>query len=110
MAQDLFVFQLKSDFLKALAHPARLRIIECLRKREASVGDLVRRLEMEQSGLSKHLAILKQVGILRSRQEKVTVFYSIRDGEVFKVLRPVTMILKRKMLESHKMLDQLGKH
>jgi len=107
--QETFVFKLKSDFLKALAHPGRLRILEALKNGEASVGQLVKRLEMEQSGLSKHLNLLKQVGILSSRQEKVTVYYSIRDMEVFSVLRPVNQILKRKLLESHKALGHLGK-
>ena len=109
MIQETFVFKLKSDYLKALAHPNRLRILEALKNGEASVGQLVKRLEMEQSGLSKHLNLLKQVGILSSRQEKVTVFYSIRDMEVFSVLRPVNQILKRKLLESHKALGHLGK-
>ena len=109
MAGDTFVFKLKADFLKALAHPARLKIIDCLRKRECSVGQLVKLLEMEQSGLSKHLALLKQAGILRSRQEKVTVYYSIRDRDVFTVLRPVSNILKRKLQEGQKVLSYLGR-
>jgi ArsR family transcriptional regulator len=104
----MFVFKLKADFLKALANPARLRIIECLRKQEASVGTLCKLLEMEQSGISKHLAILKQAGIVQSRQEKVTVFYSIRDREVFSVLQPVNMILRGKLKEGQRALEHLG--
>jgi ArsR family transcriptional regulator len=109
MIRDTFVFELKADFLKALSNSARLRIIDCLQKREASVGTLCKILEMEQSSLSKHLAILKQAGILQSRQEKVTVYYSIRDREVFTVLQPVNMILRRKLQDSQKALEHLGK-
>ena len=78
------VFTLKADFLKALAHPLRLAIIEHLKNGEKSVGQLVKALEMEQSGMSKHLAILRQVGILHSRQEKATVYYAIRDRTFIK--------------------------
>jgi DNA-binding transcriptional ArsR family regulator len=103
------VFTLKADFLKALAHPLRLAIIEHLKNGEKSVGQLVMALEMEQSGMSKHLAILRQVGILRSRQEKATVYYAIRDQDIYKVLRPITDILGKKLRESEKILTHLGK-
>ncbi len=104
-----FVFKIKSDFLKALAHPGRLKIIEHLKRGEKSVNEMCRALEMEQSGLSKHLSILKQAGILNSRQEKVTVFYSVRDKGIYDVLKHVSHFLKKKFKESQKILDHLGK-
>lgn len=107
-ASDM-VFKIKSDFLKALAHPARLAIIENLKKGESSVGQLVKDLGLEQSGLSKHLAILRQAGILASRQEKVNVYYSIKDKDIFLVLRPIAEILRKKLQESERLLASLGK-
>lgn len=109
MPASEMVFKIKSDFLKSLAHPARLAIVEYLKKGEAPVGQMVKDLAMEQSGLSKHLAILRQSGILCSRQEKVSVYYSVKDRDTFKVLRQVAEILKRKLRESEKMLSVLGK-
>ena len=109
MAPENLVFTIKADFLKALAHPVRLQIIERLKNREASVGEMVRDLGVEQSSLSKHLALLKQAGIVRSRQEKAMVFYSIRDKDIFRVLRPIAEILRKKFAESGKLLDHLGR-
>ena len=109
MKDPTFVFNLKADFLKALAHPGRLQIIEHLKHGEKSVNEMGRELEMEQSSLSKHLAQLKQAGILRSRQEKVTVFYSVRDKGIYDVLKPVSLFLKKKLKESQEVLDQLSK-
>jgi ArsR family transcriptional regulator len=103
------VFKIKADFLKALAHPVRLQIIERLKNKEASVGEMVKELGVEQSGLSKHLAILRQAGILTSRQEKVTVYYSVRDKDIFHVLRPIAEILRKKLSETNEMLARLGK-
>ena len=102
------VFKLKADFLKALAHPLRLAIIEQLKNGEMSVGQLVNKLEIEQSSISKHLSILRQVGILHSRQEKVTVYYSIRDRDIFKVLRPIAEMLRKKLKEGQRVLEHLG--
>lgn len=103
------VFKLKSDLFKALSHPVRLAIIEQLKNGERSVGQLVEANGVEQSSVSKNLAILKQAGILRSRQEGVTVYYAIRDQDIFKVLRVVSDILATKHKESAKILAELGK-
>jgi len=103
------VFKLKADLLKALAHPLRLAIIEALKNGEKSVGQLVTQLGIEQSSISKHLAILRQVGILHSRQVKVTVYYAVRDQDIFKVLRPITDILGKKLKESERLLAHLGR-
>ena len=108
MADENLVFKIKADFLKSLAHPIRLQIIEQLKNKEASVGEMVKAIGAEQSGLSKHLAILRNAGILSSRQEKVTVFYFIRDQDIFKVLRPIAEILRKKFKESQSLLSRLG--
>ncbi|OIO05606.1 MAG: hypothetical protein AUJ52_13490 [Elusimicrobia bacterium CG1_02_63_36] len=107
--QEELVFKIKADFLKSLAHPIRLEIIEYLKGKEASVGEMVKELGVEQSGLSKHLAILRQAGILISRQEKVMVYYSIRDRDVFNVLRLIAEILRKKLSESTEMLAHLAR-
>ncbi len=106
---DSLAFRIKAEFLKALAHPVRLAVVERLKAGEASVGRLVAELGVEQSSLSKHLAVLRQAGIVASRQERVTVYYSIRDRDVFEVLRPIARLLRKKLLESQRLLERLGK-
>lgn len=106
---DKLVFQIKAEFLKALAHPARLEVLERLKKSEASVGAMVAELGIEQSALSKHLAVLRQAGIVSSRQEGVTVHYAIRDRDIFLVLRPIAEILRKRLEESRAVLDRLAK-
>ncbi|MFC1522563.1 ArsR/SmtB family transcription factor [Elusimicrobiota bacterium] len=104
------VFRIKADFLKSLARPARLAIVEHLRKkRELSVGQMVNDLRIEQSGLSKHLVALRQAGILTCRQERTTVYYSIKNRDIFNVLRPIAEILRKRLKESEHLLNILGK-
>jgi len=103
------VFKTKADFFKSLAHPLRLQIIEHLKGQEASVGGMVRAIGVEQSGLSKHLSILRLAGIVCSRQEKATVFYSVRDRDIFHVLRPIAEILRKRLRESQGVLAHLGR-
>lgn len=105
-----FVFKIKADFLKAIGHPIRLKVIEHLKGgKEVAVNQLVKDLTVEQSSLSKHLAILKQAGIVSSRQEKVTVYYSIRDHQIFDILLPVSAMLRRKLKEGQEVLKHLGR-
>jgi ArsR family transcriptional regulator len=108
MNNEDLIFKIKADFLKSLAHPFRLQIIEYLKNKEASVGEMVKAIGVEQSGLSKHLSILRMAGLVSSRQEKATVFYSIRDRAIFHVLRPIAEILRKKFKESQSLLAHLG--
>lgn len=108
IGQDL-VFKIKADLLKSLGHPSRLAVLEYLKDKEASVGEMVTKLGIEQSGLSKHLSILKQAGILSSRQEKATVIYSVRDRDVFVVLRTISEILMKKFREGENVLHGLSR-
>ena len=106
---DDMAFKIKADFLKGLAHPIRLHIIEYLKKGEASVGKLVQELGVEQSNLSRHLATLRDLGVLEARQEKTSVYYAVHDHDIFRILRPIAMLLRKKLRKSEKILESLGK-
>ena len=103
------VYKVKADFLRALSHPVRLKIIEVLKHGEKSVSNLVKQLGVEQSSLSRHLLALRDAGILKSRQERTTVYYGIRDHDIFQVLRPIAVMLRKKFKESERVLATLGK-
>jgi len=70
-------FELRATVLKALAHPARLMLVDALRNGERCVCELVDVLGVEQSTVSKHLAILRQAGIVHDRKEGLNVFYRL---------------------------------
>ena len=109
MAGEELVFRIKAEILKSLGHPSRLAVLEYLKKKEASVGEMAAKLGIEQSGLSKHLAILKQAGILSSRHEKATVIYSVRDRDIFVVLRTISSILMKRFREGEEVLRGLSR-
>ena len=57
-----------SDAFNAIAEPQRRRILTLLGERERPVGDLARELGMSQPGASKHLRVLREVGLVRVRE------------------------------------------
>lgn len=107
-AQDI-VYKVKADFLRSLSHPVRLKVIEALKNGEKSVGTLVNEINISQSSLSRHLLALRDAGLLTSRQQKTAVYYKLRDHDIFQVLRPIAIMLRRKFKESERIFNTLGK-
>lgn len=75
-----------ADLLRALANEQRLMILCNLAGGELSVGELNHRVKLSQSALSQHLAILRDRGIVNTRRESQTVFYSMAHGAAAKVV------------------------
>ncbi len=64
--------------LDALADPTRRRILDLLRERPRLVGELVDLLEMSQPGVSKHLRVLREAGLVNVRQDAQRHWYELR--------------------------------
>src|SRR3954454_17290679 len=62
----------------AASEPARRRILELLRERDRPVGDLVEHLELSQPGVSKHLRVLREAGLVRVRGQGKRRCYGLR--------------------------------
>ena len=81
-----------SDILKALAHPARLKIVTGLLKDECNVAQIQKALGLPQSTISQHLRILKNAGIIKGRREGTKTCYRVIDERVRKIVE----VIKRK--------------
>ncbi|MBX3726840.1 MAG: helix-turn-helix transcriptional regulator [Xanthomonadales bacterium] len=68
--------------LKALANDRRLMILCLLVGGELSVGEINARVDLSQSALSQHLAVLREEQLVRTRREAQTIYYSLADGPV----------------------------
>ena len=68
--------------LKAMANERRLQILCLLHGQELSVGELCTKLALSQSALSQHLAWLRRDGLVSTRKEAQTVYYSLKSEEV----------------------------
>jgi DNA-binding transcriptional ArsR family regulator len=79
------VLELVAERFKALAEPVRLRILDCLRDREMTVTELVEATGMGQANVSKHLAILLNLGFVRRRKEGLYAHYALADTRVFRL-------------------------
>lgn len=89
----------------ALADPNRLRIVEALRAGEQPVSDLVERVDIHQSGVSRHLRILHGAGLVQVRPSGAQRLYSLRP-EAFREL-DAWLHAYRRLWEAR--LDRLGR-
>jgi ArsR family transcriptional regulator len=79
ISQDRELYRMKAQVAKALAHESRLMIIEALYEKDMCVGELSQLAQADQSTVSKHLSVLKNVGIVQDRKERSNkVYYHLR--------------------------------
>ena len=68
------------DVFAVLSDPTRRRILEALRPGERSVMELVDRVGMHQPGVSRHLSVLREAGLVKVRKEAQRRRYSLVTG------------------------------
>lgn len=107
--QHRAVYQVKADFFRILGHPVRVRILELLRDGERTVGDLQGELQMDSSGTSQHLGVLRKHGILEARRAGTSVYYMVRDPRIFQLLEVARQILTSNLTESQALLGELSR-
>ena len=96
----------------ALADPTRRRILELLRERPHLVGELVELLEMSQPLISKHLRVLREVGLVSVRQDAQRRWYELNPtplGEVDSWMQPFRHLLEARYNRLDNLLKQLEK-
>ena len=79
--------KIAATMLKAIANESRLLILCHLEGKEMSVTELSDHLELSQSALSQHLAVLRKNDLVTTRRESQTIYYSLSDGRSSAVIK-----------------------
>ncbi len=99
--------EVKADLFRALAHPARILVLEVLVEGERSVGDLQPLVGIESSHLSQQLAVLRRAGLVSTRKEGSSVVYAIRDPETVMLMASARRLLINALSDSQTLLADL---
>ncbi len=95
----------KAELFRALAHPMRIRILELLRAATClTVGEIQQRVGAEPSNVSQHLAILRQHGLVSTRRDGTSIWYSVTDEELFGLLDVARAIFEQQLQEQTRIL------
>ncbi len=91
---DRSVYKKQAQVLKAMANESRLMIIDKLSKGECSAGELVELVGSDQSTVSRHLAVLRNHGIVDDRREGNVVYYSLLTPCVLSFFSCTAQVIK----------------
>jgi DNA-binding transcriptional ArsR family regulator len=97
----------KAEFFKALAHPARIRVLELLSEREHAVSEMLPAVGIEAAHLSQQLALLRKMNLVVTRKEGSTVIYSLVSQQVAELLTAARRILTEVLTTQVGLLDDL---
>ena len=96
MDKKKLLYDAKATVLKAMAHPTRVLIIEELSKQERCVCELTAMIGADTSTVSKHLALLKNAGIVSLEKRGQMVFYSLEMPCTFNFLTCLETALQKR--------------
>jgi DNA-binding transcriptional ArsR family regulator len=82
-----------AEILSALGNERRLLIMCHLLNGEISVGKIAEKVELSQSALSQHLAKLRALGLVQTRREGQTIYYSSKSVKAASILRTLDSVL-----------------
>jgi ArsR family transcriptional regulator len=105
--QELYARQ--AEIVKALAHPARLAVVDFLKDGEKCVCHIAEYVGSEQSNLSKHLSVMSAAGVLSQRKEGLNVYYRLRCPCVHEFVSCVTGVIKEQAADAQRLAKTLSR-
>jgi DNA-binding transcriptional ArsR family regulator len=97
----------KAELFKAMAHPARIRVLELLAEGERSIGELAEHTGLELSHLSQQVSVLRRAGVVDSRRVRSTVICTLRDPMTARLLAVARELLTNNLRHGQALLAEL---
>ncbi len=95
-----------AERFRAIGDPLRIRILEQLRTEPRTVQQLVAALGTSQQNVSKHLGVLRNLGIVTRRKDGQFAYYAIQDESLLRVCDEVCGSLKRQIAELNRLIGE----
>ncbi|MEW6201250.1 MAG: metalloregulator ArsR/SmtB family transcription factor [bacterium] len=103
------LYEYHAQMCRIFTSPKRLEILSVLRDGEKSVGELSKLASIPQANLSQHLSILREKGIVKTRRDGVTIYYSLTNPKIIKAFDIIREILLEKLEREEKSAHELLK-
>jgi len=104
---DSEMFKLKAELCKTFADAKRLAIIHELRGGEKLVGELAQTLQVPHAVASRHLALLRNRGVVRPRREGTSVYYSLTDLKIVAACDIIHEVLLNSLNKNRELAERL---
>jgi ArsR family transcriptional regulator, virulence genes transcriptional regulator len=100
------LYSMHADVCKALANSIRIEIIDLLRDKELTFGEILKKTETTKSNLSQHLTVMVQKGILIHRKEGLHVYYRLSSTKVYEAFRIMREVLKERIYNQSEIIKK----
>jgi len=98
--KKLATHEQQAQFIKAVAHPTRLRILEILARGECCVCHVTAVLDQRQPYVSQHLMLLREHGLVLDRRDGLMVYYRLADRRIAQIISLMRDVLADAGLEA----------
>ena len=98
-------YQARADIIKAMGHPTRLFIVDTLAQKSHCVAELTELVGADMSTVSKHLTVLKSVGIINDEKRGAHVYYSLKTPCVLNFFGCVEKVLKSSAAQTLQVIE-----
>ncbi|WP_433425007.1 ArsR/SmtB family transcription factor [Microtetraspora malaysiensis] len=101
------LYEAKAELFRLLGHPVRIRVLELLQDGPMSVRELLAAIEVEPTGMSQHLAVLRRSSMVTAQREGNTMVYALAGGRVAELLSAARVLLTEKLTGQNELLSEL---
>ena len=102
------IYHLHAEVCKTLSNAKRLEILNILREKEMSVGEIVSKMGISKANVSQHLAVLRNAGILETQRAGVSIYYRIANQKVIKAYDLMREVLIERYSQKAKILKTIA--
>jgi ArsR family transcriptional regulator len=101
------IFELQAELCQAMSHPIRLEIVHLLRDGGKHVRDLAQLMGRPHGTISRHLATLRNVGVILSQRQGQEIFYQIANPKIVNVCDLMRQVLAEQALHRSEMMKAM---
>lgn len=103
--KQVTIFDLQAELCTAMGHPVRVQIVHLLREGPRRVNDIAKGLGIGQATISRHLAVLRNVGILSSQRQGTDMIYQISNPKITDICESMRKVLAERESQRSEILQ-----
>jgi ArsR family transcriptional regulator len=103
LTRERELYDIQANLCRSLAHPTRLAIIHYLIEEKMGVTRLAKIIGVSQANLSQHLAILRDLGVLRRSRHGTSVLYSVTDSRIVEACNLIRTMLEDRIAKQNRL-------
>jgi DNA-binding transcriptional ArsR family regulator len=101
------IYQIQAELCQTMAHALRLEILHLIRDNPKSVGEIAAGLGEKPATISRHLAALRNAGVVLSRRDKQTVYYQISNPKLVTVCNLMREVLAEQVIHQSEIANSI---